>query len=619
MFYVRLHGWKQVYGIHLLTLKWITSAHSLRSVAATIEANEGERVTHPRKTFWRRNRWLLWVGTGVVTVLAALAVTLGVLARRVEPYLHARIIATLEARFHARVELDSFHLGLRVGQHGEWGVWAQGRGLRIWPPEQVANASLAVAPPPGAPLIRLDEFNFHAPLRYRRGMPIHIPQVRLTGLDVRLPRRSDLQHPAPSLATPGIAAQAGGAEPALGAPLMAFHIDQVVCTAAHLQVATSKLPLDFAISYIQVTGFDQSGVVHFTADLTNPRPRGQIHATGSLGPWQVADPGETPVAGAYRFDHADLATFKGVAGILASTGRYQGTLRQIAVEGETDTADFRLTPFGTVLPLHTWFKARVDGTTGDTWLDAVDATLGSSHFTAKGQIVRVLVGDDQGLPRGKGHEIALAVNVDRGRIEDFLRLTSHSGTPLLTGDLQLETQLHIAPGPMPVHQRIELQGQFALDKVAFTSESVQHRIQELSLRGQGRPGELKSTSQVEVQSQMEGRFNLAGGVLTLPDLAYTVPGAVIALKGTYTLDGGELNFVGVARTQATVSQMVGGWKGMLLKPADRFFRKDGAGASIPIHISGTRQSPDFGVDLNRLKTTSPERPDAPGPQPTPSR
>jgi hypothetical protein len=555
----------------------------------------------------------------VLAALAALAVTLGVLAHRVEPYLHARIIAALEARFHARVELDSFHLGLRVGQHGEWGVWAQGRGLRIWPPEQVANAGMPVAAQPGVPLIRLDEFSFHAPLRYRRGAPIHIPQVLLTGLDVRLPRRPHLQHSAPNFATPDTAAQAATAEPALGAPLMAFHIDQVVCTAAHLQVDTSKLPLEFAISHIQVTGLDQSGVVHFTADLTNPRPRGQVHAAGTLGPWQVADPGETPLAGNYRFDRADLATFKGVAGILASTGRYQGTLREIAVVGETDTPDFRLSPFGTVLPLHTRFNARVDGTTGDTWLDAVDATLGSSHFTAKGQIVRVLVGDTPGLPRGNGHDIALAVNVDRGRIEDFLRLTSHSGTPLLTGDLHLQTQLHIAPGPMPVHQRIELQGQFALDKVAFTSESVQHRIQELSLRGQGRPGELKSTTQVAIQSQMEGRFSLAGGVLTLPDITYTVPGAAIALKGTYTLDGGELDFVGVARTQATVSQMVGGWKGMLLKPADRFFRKDGAGASIPIRISGTRQSPDFGVDLNRLKTTSPERPDAPGPQTTPAR
>jgi hypothetical protein len=51
--------------------------------------------------------------------------------------------------------------------------------------------------------------------------------------------------------------------------------------------------------------------------------------------------------------------------------------------------------------------------------------------------------------------------------------------------------------------------------------------------------------------------------------------------------------------QATVSQMVGGWKGILLKPADRFFKKNGAGAEVPIHINGTRDNPKFGLGTNR--------------------
>ena len=66
---------------------------------------------------------------------------------------------------------------------------------------------------------------------------------------------------------------------------------------------------------------------------------------------------------------------------------------------------------------------------------------------------------------------------------------------------------------------------------------------------------------------------MAGGVITLPNLKYTVPGAEIDLNGTYGVDGGTLNFKGTAQMQATVSQMVGGWKGMLLKPADASSRK----------------------------------------------
>ena len=56
--------------------------------------------------------------------------------------------------------------------------------------------------------------------------------------------------------------------------------------------------------------------------------------------------------------------------------------------------------------------------------------------------------------------------------------------------------------------------------------------------------------------------------------------------------------------QATVSAMVGGWKGLLLKPVDRYFEKDGAGTEVPIQINGTRENPQFGVDFNRMKVSS---------------
>ena len=92
-------------------------------------------------------------------------------------------------------------------------------------------------------------------------------------------------------------------------------------------------------------------------------------------------------AGSYNFENADLGVFKGIAGILNSTGNYQGVLRNLEVDGQTETPDFRLTHFGTAMPLETTFHATVDGTNGDTWLHPVRATLGQSHFTAEGEIV----------------------------------------------------------------------------------------------------------------------------------------------------------------------------------------------------------------------------------------
>jgi hypothetical protein len=71
-----------------------------------------------------------------------------------------------------------------------------------------------------------------------------------------------------------------------------------------------------------------------------------------------------------------------------------------------------------------------------------------------------------------------------------------------------------------------------------------------------------------------------------------------------------LGFAGTAKMQATVSAMVGGWKGLLLKPADRFFKKDGAGTEVPIQISGTREKPQFEVDVGKMKFSHPQKPKA---------
>lgn len=529
---------------------------------------------------------MIWIGGSLLAALAALAGIVALVLHRAEPYLRARIVAELEERFHARVELDGFHLSLLHG------LSAEGQGLRIWPRE----AELA-----DLPLIQLKEFRFHAPLRFSPGKPLHIPVVQLKGLQIHLPPKLHLGQltgePAGASAT---------ARPATNAALLHIQLDTIECTDARLTLGTDKpgkQPLDFAIARLKLTGINTGGPMGFEADLTNPRPVGTIHTTGTFGPWQTADPGGSAILGDYTFDHADLSTFKGIAGILSSTGHYQGTLRDLTVDGETETPDFRLTHFGNPLPLHTHFHAKVDATNGDTWLEPVEATLGQSHFWAKGQIVRKSISTGP-VRTITGHDIALDINVDHGRIEDFLRLASHSTTPLLTGAVVVPAKLHIPPGPAPVHERMTLDGKFTLDQARFTSKKIQDGIEQLSLRGQGRPEDLKETDPASVRSTMQGDFHLAAGVLTLPGFEYIVPGATIQLAGTYGLEGGALNFTGTAKTQATVSQMVGGWKGKLLKPADRFFKKNGAGVELPIRIEGTREDPKFTLDFDHFKITA---------------
>ena len=601
-----------------------------------------------RSSYWRRHRWLAILLGVVLIVLVVLGAGLAVIAHRFEPFLRASLVEGLEERFQTHVELDSFHVALGNGLTGEWGIWAAGRGLRIWPPQHTGSSRLEVASQ-SAPLITLEEFRFHVPLRYKPGMAIKISRVRLAGLKIVVPPRLEREKasgiesattkrkPSPTGPDHGLLlnSPSGGTKPndaqssgqqshvdqSVGAGMLSsLVVERVECDRALLVLETNKadkLPLGFAIAHLELTDVTTHRPIGFNAQLTNPKPQGLIHTTGIVGPWVVSDPGETPVNGTYTFDHADLGAFKGIAGILTSAGRYQGTLRDIVVDGKADVPDFRLSQFGNALPLHTRFHARVDGTDGDTWLEPVDATLGHSHFTTQGKVVRVrpaaadnsVALSSANLPplADFGHEIDLKVDVGRGHIEDFLRIASRSQTPVVTGTIVVKASLHIPPGAEPVYQRIRIDGGFKLDEAKFSSAKIQDHIQDLSLRGQGRPGDLKSADANDISSKMEGDFHMADGVITLPDLQYNVPGAAIRLKGTYALEG-FLHFEGTARMQATVSQMVGGWKGLLLKPADRFFKKDGAGTVVPIVIRGSHDAPEFSVDLGRMKKSSPETP-----------
>ena len=565
-------------------------------------------TTEMRASFWRRHRGLKWLALSCSIFLVILSVFTVIAARRAEPFLRSLIVEWLEQKFQARVELDSFHVSIAEG------VRAEGKGLRIWPPAQligVANGTQT----PGKPLIDLAEFSFRAPLHYSSGKPIRISQITLRGLDIDIPPRP---HPtqgettveaAPPQSSTGSQVAAGsqsaaGSKPSglRGLGPLNFVIGRVVCTEARVTLENrnpAKEPLDFEIQSLKVTHISAGGTMDFEATLTNPRPRGLVKTKGNLGPWQVQDPGMTPLKGNYTFNNADLGTFKGISGTLNSTGSYEGPLRNLTVDGVTDTPNFALTHFGTPMPLQTQFHAQVDGTNGDTYLQPVNATLGHTQFSTQGKIVG-LPGQPaaNGKPaQGGGHEIELDVNVPNGQIADFLRLLSQSGNPMLTGTLHMKAWLDIPPGSNPVHERMQMKGNFLLNDAEFTSQKVQEHVGELSLRGQGKPQDTKTAAVGTVRSTMKSDFTMENAVINLPNLVYTVPGAEINLSGNYDEDGGGLDFKGNAKMQATVSQMVGGWKGVLLTPMDRFFKKNGAGTQVKIHVDGTRADPHFGVDF----------------------
>jgi hypothetical protein len=108
---------------------------------------------------------------------------------------------------------------------------------------------------------------------------------------------------------------------------------------------------------------------------------------------------------------------------------------------------------------------------------------------------------------------------------------------------------------------------------------------------------------------MMGVFHLENAAIRFHKLSFGIPGADIDLAGDYNLDSDTLDFGGTLKLQATVSQMVTGWKKVVLKPVDRLFEKEGAGTFLRIRVDGTSKAPKFGVNLagRQLEAPLPKR------------
>jgi hypothetical protein len=167
----------------------------------------------------------------------------------------------------------------------------------------------------------------------------------------------------------------------------------------------------------------------------------------------------------------------------------------------------------------------------------------------------------------------------------------------MTGSAYLRTKFDLSPGDGQLTDRLRLSGTFHISHVHFTNQSVQSKVDELSLRSQGRPQEAKDSIPENVLSEMNGSFQLSAGLLSFQKLHYEVPGTNVDLTGDYSLDGNELDLHGKARMEAKLSHMVTGWKSILLKPVDPFFSKHGAGTEVPVQVTGTKSAPHIGLDF----------------------
>jgi hypothetical protein len=522
---------------------------------------------------WRR-RWFLWTAS-VFLVLAiggALAVNWGL--RQIQPMLRRKVVETLAARFHSPVELDRLSVSLTRG------VIVSGGGLRIL---YLAGPTEPDARPNAPPMLVVDSFEFSTGWRELFRPTTRVVSVKVRGLQVNIPPKEERGQAMPD-------------DPKRkGQPRMGIIVDTIECTDARVLIETSKpekKPLEFAISSLVLNDVRAMKAFNYEAVLVNPKPVGEVHSTGRFGPWQNDNPRDTALDGDYEFTHADLSSIHGIGGILSSTGKFEGTLGNIAVEGVTDTPDFRLDVSDHALLLHTEFRALVDGTTGDTRLDTVKARVGRSELAASGVVTRAT-----GTTGTTGHNIDVSVAMERGRIEDMLVLGLKGNPTLMRGALGLKAHIQIPPGAVSVSRKMRLAGTFAIHDAFLNDAKMQQQLDTMSMRAQGKPKLANAREAELVGSSVSGRFSQADGVVDVAELNFAMPGAQALMHGQVQLAGSTFEFHGKVRTEATASQMTTGWKSLLLSAFDKLLKKNGAGVELPIKVTGTRSTYDLRLDF----------------------
>lgn len=503
-------------------------------------------------------RWIIGVTAGV---LVGLWLAVFTLSRA--PVLQDTLIHTLNDHLDAEVEVQNFDVRtfptLRI--HGD------GLKLRL---KNQRNPT---------PFIEVRHFEVAGGLFGMLHRQKRFTSVELEGLRITIPPRTANDKEVGSKAATTVVG-----------PVI---VDHVVARDAELVIVPreeGKDPKVWAIHNLDLESVGFNRAMPFTATLTNPIPKGEIATKGSFGPWVKGDPGMTPVSGRFSYNHVDLGTINGIGGTLSSSGTFAGMLSRIDVDGKTSTPDFRLDIGGNAVPLETTFKAVVDGTNGNTYLNQIDAKLGSTPIDVSGEVVSA--------PHVKGRTVKLDMTIRAGRIEDVLQLAVRTSKPVMHARLGLHATMTLPPGNSRVMDRLQLKGRFALEHAVFTDAGVKEQIAMLSRRARGKkPNEAIGP----IASDMRGQFTMRDGHVRFEPVRFGVPGADVQLVGGYGLRSEQLDFAGTLAMDAPVSKaMGGGIKGFFLKPFDPIFRKNGKGAVVPITIKGPREEPKFGLEWGKV-------------------
>jgi hypothetical protein len=342
-------------------------------------------------------------------------------------------------------------------------------------------------------------------------------------------------------------------------------------------------PLEFQFLRVRLRTAGVSGDVRFETEVRIPKPPGLVRAHGQFGPWDATDIRKIQAAGHYELSRADLGVFHPVVGTLDSKGEFKGSLNELSVTGGAEIPPFETRNAQRPIEFHADYRATVDGTTGDTRIDALEAEFLHSKLIVRGGV--------RGTPR---KIVSLDAEMTSGRVEDILRFVLKDPNALFVGSAAFHWHFTAPLTSKDTVHEMRIDGAASLDNVEPSREQTREKLDVLSARGQGDP---QAAGSIGARSDLHGLIAVRKGVAHLNDVSFRTPGESVRLHGTYQLLSEELNLAGTARLEAKLSQTTTGFKSALLRIVDPFFKKKKAGGAVPVRVTGTARNPDVRTDI----------------------
>lgn len=499
-----------------------------------------------------------WIKIGVFLALVVIGCAAVLVASR-WPFTRDTIVRTLQEEFSSTVGLKTFH-----GTYFTPGCVAEGVTFR--------RNSDQNAPP----IATIEKLTIQGAYWEFFSTPKHVRRVRIEGLHIFASPRSERTD--------------NEARPTSGLEHFALIIDEITTDGAVVEFASDEPgtePLKFEIHRLTLNSVADDRPMSFHAALLNAKPPGEIRTDGQFGPLLPHNVGHIFLSGSYVFQRTDLGVFPGIGGTLSSTGKFNGVLEHVEVEGSTDTPDFQVTRSGHAVHLKTQFHAIVNGMDGDVALQSVHAQFERTSVVSQGEVAK--------KAGSEGKTVSLDATEPQGRIQDWLRLFSKADRPALTGTMNFTAQVLVPPGKRGFIERVNLQGDFGIDAASFTRPTTQGKVDSLS---QVAEGGKENDDPASVIENLKGHVLLKDAIATFSDLSFSVPGALAHVHGTYGLLTEQVNLHGSLQVDNKLSKGSKGMKSFLLKFVEPFLKQKNAGEIVPIKIGGTFDHPSYGLDLS---------------------